>query len=204
MEEKILERLISTYSNLGLPKSIFEFRAKALAQNLTEESQIEEAVKGENDFLKSIQSFGDQRAIGKKGKDGDNKGDEKDTLGGNGNEGTDSELRKLIEQQNALIEGLVKRVNDIDTNSKQKSFDETVNRVAEKLNLRGEMLELAKAKLSPDMDEKAIRNSLGETKKIYISLGANFENENGGKYISEEEVARKEAAEWVKSNEIKE
>ncbi len=202
MKEKILERLTQAYSNLGLPKNILEFRADVLSKTVTEESQIEEAVKGENDFLKAIQAFGDKRASSKKGNDGGNKGDN-DPKKDEPTDG-DSDLKKLIEKQNQLIETLAGRVNELEGSSKKQSFDEKVAKIAKEMDLAGDMLELAKAKLSPDMDETAIRDSLGATKKIFINMGARFEGESGGKYISEEEAARKEAEEWVKANEVKE
>lgn len=197
MKEKILERLTQAYSNLGLSNEILEFRADALSKTITEESQIDDAVKGEGDYFKLIQSFGDKRASAKKGKSDDNKGEDV-------KKGSDvTALQELINKQATLIEDLSKRIDNLDTNNKQKSFDEKVNTIAKEINLSGDMLELAKAKLSPDMDDKAIKESLGATKKIFIQCGAHFENESGGQYLSEEEAARKEASDWVKSNEIK-
>lgn len=204
MKEKIIERLNKAYSNLGLSNDIIEFRADVLSKTLTEESQIDDAVKAEEDFFKLIQSFGDKRAAGKKGNG------KKGNKGENGDETDETKdvndvdgLKKLIENQNKLIETLSNRVNELDGSHKQKSFDELVSKVASEVGLKGDMLDLAKAKLSSDMDETAIRNSLGASKQIFIKCGANFENESNGKFLSEEDAARKNAAEWVKSNEIK-
>ena len=84
--------------------------------------------------------------------------------------------------------------------SNQKSFDEKVAVAAKKVGLKGDLLALAKASLSPDMDSTALENKLGAIKKTLMESGAKLGSEERSSTMTktEEDAARAEAAEWVK------
>lgn len=61
MKVKIFEALKTKYSNLGFTKEVLEGVATQLSAFVTEDSQIETAVAGSENVLKSFQSFADSR-----------------------------------------------------------------------------------------------------------------------------------------------
>ena len=72
--------------------------------------------------------------------------------------------------------------------------------------MKPQMLDLCKGSLSSDMDEKAIRDSLGAAQKKFIELGVKVEEGQQQRTKTEEakeQAERKEAADWVKEHEIK-
>lgn len=61
MKDKILQKLKTKYSNLGLSNDVFEAVATQLATFVTEEQNIDNAVAGSEAMLKSFQSYADSR-----------------------------------------------------------------------------------------------------------------------------------------------
>lgn len=203
MEQKILEGLKKSYSNLGLSDKVFETHAKLLAGFAGEvaedeqEAKVAELVAGAKDMLTAIQSFGDSRASKKNG----NKGGEPTQTDTNKDKhddksGDDSEMMKLLKEMNESLKASNDRIAALEGAKKQQSFDDTVKSVAKELGLTGKYLEYAKALLSDEMDETAIRNSLGKAKKDFVKMGLHVEDDPGSQATADDKMRSEEAA-WV-------
>jgi hypothetical protein len=159
-----------------------------------------------SDMLKTMQSQSDKvRTLEGKVKtlEDKNKGDEHTN-----HDGDDrlDEVLKLLNQQKESSDSLKARIDALEGNGKQKDFDALVAKVGKDLGLDGDLLDLCKARLSSDMDEKAVRDSLGAAKKTLIDKGIKVEEGQQQQTKTEkakEEADRKEAADWVKEHEIK-
>lgn len=198
MKEKILELLKKQYSNLGLSKEVLNSYAEHLSVGLEEgvtDEELENKVKSVDGILKATQVFGDKRENdGKKVAQTQNKSEEepKDNVPEEApswfKEYLDSEKQKRAELEGKLAE--------LQAANSRVDFDTKVGKIAKELNLSGDLLDLAKAKLSSDMDETAIRNSLGETKQIFIKSGA-IREDGGGITLSTDQAAQQEAKDWL-------
>ena len=198
MKEKILKGLKETYSNLGLSEEVLSGYAELVAGSVAEDAddaKVSEVVKNAEGYLKSIQGFKDRSVTDAlKGKD---KGEPKKEPEGD----PSPEMKRildLLEAQTKQNQEMVNRISELEGKSKQTTHDELVGRIASELNLSGDALDLAKAKLSIGMSEKEIRDSLGATKQTLIKLGMSTEG-NPQVIVQEEEAARKEAEDWVKA-----
>ena len=211
MKTKMFDALKKRYSNLGLSDDQFNLVVPMAILGLPDDADAAaiDARASESyisDMLKNMQSQGDKiRTL-----EGQVKKDPKDNKGGEptqptGNDKLDQVL-SLLNQQKEANEALTKRLEALEGAGKQKDFDSTVARIGKELGLKGDLLDLCKAKLSSDMDETAIRDSLGATKKMLIESGVKVEEGQQQRSSTEkakEEAERKEAADWVKEHEIK-
>ena len=211
MKTKMFDALKKRYSNLGLSDDQFNLVVPMAILGLADDAD-DAAIAARasesyiSDMLKNMQSQGDKiRTL-----EGQVKKDPKDNKGGEptqptGNDKLDQVL-SLLNQQKEANEALTKRLEALEGAGKQKDFDSTVARIGKELGLKGDLLDLCKAKLSSDMDETAIRDSLGATKKMLIESGVKVEEGQQQRSSTEkakEEAERKEAADWVKEHEIK-
>lgn len=207
MVEKMLNALKKRYPNLGLSDEIFSSVAPMAIIGLSDDADEAalDARAGESyveSMLKTFQSQIDKVRTGKKNTKGNNKGDEDpDTAG----DGKLDEILSLLNQQRESNEALQKRLAALEGADKAKSFDETVSRIAKELNIPSSVLGLCKAGLSPEMEESAIRDSLGASKKVLVDAGVSFSD--GGVNLKENEALleakRKEASDWVDRHAIK-
>lgn len=209
MVKKMLNALKKRYSNLGLSDEIFSSVAPMAIIGLSDDADEAalDARAGESyveSMLKTFQSQMDKirTDVKKKNTKDDNKGDDdRDTAG----EGKLDEILSLLNQQRESNEALQKRLAALEGADKAKSFDETVSRIAKELNIPSSVLGLCKAGLSPEMEESAIRDSLGASKKVLVDAGVSFSD--GGVNLNEKEAVleakRKEASDWVERNAIK-
>ena len=201
MKEKILKGLKETYSNLGLSEEVLSGYAELVAVGVpadADEAKVSEVVKGAEGYLKTIQGFKD-RSVTDALKDKNKGGKETKTVEEPEPSDEMKRVLDLLEAQSKANQEMATRITELEGKSKQTTHDELVGRIAGELNLSGDALDLAKAKLSIGMSEKEIRDSLGATKQTLIKLGMSSEGGTPQVLVQEEEAARKEAEEWVKA-----
>lgn len=211
MVKKMIEALKKRYSNLGLSEEQLKLVAPMAILGLADDAD-EAAIDARasesyvSDMLKNMQSQADKiRSLEKNPKDKpapkDNKGDEPT----NHDDGKLDEVLNLLKQQKEENDALKTRLDSLEGKGKQQDFDATVARIGKELGLNGDVLDLCKARLSSDMDEKTIRDSLGAAKKTLIDNGVKVEEgqQTPAYRAAKEEAERKEAADWVKEHEIK-
>lgn len=207
MVKKMIEALKKRYSNLGLSEEMIAKVAPMAILGLAadaDEAAIDARASESyiSDMLKTMQSQSDKvRTLEGKVKtlEDKNKGDEP----------TDPALKQvldLLKEQKAANAAMQTRLDALEGKGKQNDFDALVAKVGNELGLDGDLLDLCKARLSSDMDEKAVRDSLGAAKKTLIDKGIKVEEGQQQQTKTEkakEEADRKEAADWVKKHEIK-
>lgn len=207
MVKKMIDALKKRYSNLGLTDEVFEKVAPMAVVGLAddaEESVIESRASEVyvSDMLKMMQSQFDRvRTEASKSKKPEvNKGD--DTNPG-GNDSKMDEILGLLKSQKESNEAMQKRLEALEGENKSKSFNELVAKSAKELNVPANLLGLFKSGLSPDMDEKAIKDAMGATKKALIDNGVQFaEAQRVGSKAAQTEAERKEASDWVEQHKI--
>lgn len=219
MKEKMAKFLKELYSDLGLPenvlKSVANFAIIGLKDDASDDEiksrAQEESVKS---MLQDFQAHADKRATdATKAAEKKNKKDVKKPGEGEGNDDHDDDddddktpkwVKELMEQNQQTIKTLTEKIEALENTNKAKSFDDLVSTVAKELGLSGAVLDLCKASLSTDMDETAIRNKLGEAKKVLLDSGAQIAGTGTKETQTEaakEEQARKDADEWVTQQE---
>lgn len=210
MVKKMIEALKKRYSNLGLSEEQLNLVAPMAILGLPENAD-EAAIDARasesyiSDMLKNMQSQADKiRTLEKRPKDEpkpSNKGDEPT----NPADSKLDQVLQLLNQQKEASDAMKARLDALENKGKQETFDATVTRIGKELGLNGDMLDLCKARLSSDMDEKAIRDSLGAAKKTLIDNGVKVEEgqQSSASRTAKEEAERKEAVDWVKEHEIK-
>lgn len=209
MDKKILEGLKKTYSNLGLPESVLSAHAKLLsgfipadASDEDKEKKVNELVEGAKEHLTAIQSFGDARAAGKnkgvKGKPNKQNTDDTTDDGDddNGGSGNDSESMKLLKQILDNQKKYEERIATLENNNTKKDRDALVAGIAKELGLPETYLKYAKATLTDDMDEKALRDALGKAKKDFSAMGLHDDDDPATK-ANKEAAMRKEEETWL-------
>lgn len=204
----MIEALKKRYSNLGLSEEQLKLVAPMAILGLSDDAD-EAAIDARasesyvSDMLKNMQSQADKiRTLEKKPKD-------EPKPGNKGEETTDPALKEvlaLLKEQKEANTAMQSRLDALEGKGKQKDFDALVASVGKELGLDGDLLDLCKKGLSSDMDEKAVRDSLGAAKKTLIEKGIKVEEGQQQRTSTEkakEEADRKEAADWVKEHEIK-
>ena len=204
LKEKVTNRLKEQYSNLGFPQDVLTSVVGVAVIGLPEEAAddvIAERIKSVEPMLKSFQSNTDKRVSeAKKAAEESFKGEksqeEKPVDKSNEEPGWFRAYREKQEQEKSELQA---RIDELVGESKQKSFDDRVAIAAKKVGLKGELLVLAKASLSPDMDASALENKLGAIKKTLMESGAKLGSEERTLSMTktEEDVARAEAKKWV-------
>ncbi len=205
LKEKVTNRLKEQYSNLGFPQDVLTSVVGVAVIGLPEDATddvIAERVKSVEPMLKSFQSNVDKRVSeAKKAAEEIAKGgksqEEKPVDNPNGEPEWFKVYREKSEQEKKELQ---EKIDRLVGESNQKSFDEKVAVAAKKVGLKGDLLALAKASLSPDMDSTALENKLGAIKKTLMESGAKLGSEERSSTMTktEEDAARAEAAEWVK------
>lgn len=205
LKEKVTNRLKEQYSNLGFPQDVLTSVVGVAVIGLPEDATddvIAERVKSVEPMLKSFQSNVDKRVSeAKKAAEETAKGgksqEEKPVDNANGEPEWFKVYREKSEQEKKELQ---EKIDRLVGESNQKSFDEKVAVAAKKVGLKGDLLALAKASLSPDMDSTVLENKLGAIKKTLMESGAKLGSEERSSTMTktEEDAARAEAAEWVK------
>lgn len=211
MKTKILEGLKKSYSNLGLSDKVLETQAALLAgfipaelSDEEKETKVADLVKGAKEQLVAIQSFGDQRANKNKGgkqktePEPNDEPDDDENNGGKNKPGNDSETAKLLKQilENQKTYG--ERLSTLESKGNKKTRDELIAGIAKELGLTDNYLVYAKATLSDEMDETAIRNALGKAKKDFVKMGLRTDDDPAAE-ATKEEAMRKEEEKWLDS-----
>lgn len=205
MKSKILEQLTAVNGQYNLPKDVLEQIADIAPKDIKEEN-IASWVESMKPSLAIMQSYADKRVTsfqkdvetlkrqleeGKKNPEGDLE----KRLGEKA-----AELSKTLDEK---LAGYEKKLADMlsmqrqfEEGKKNEDFNKIVERVAEEIGFTDkELLELAKATLTPDMDEKKINENLSSKKKLFIDKQL-MEVEGG--LATNEEAMRKRADDWVK------
>ena len=194
------QRLKESYSHLGLPESVLNSVAKVaiigLAEDVSDEdfdarvsdSSIEEMLKG-------FQSHAD-RVRGKKVKDVKNKDVEVDDPE---DDDAPAWFKSYVDKSEADRKSLLDKITALEGAESAKKFDSLVSSIASELGLSSSMLDLVRPGLSSDMDETAIRNKLGATKKALIENGVKFEEKVDPSDTSREASYREDARAWCKA-----
>lgn len=203
LKEKMANKLKELYSNLGFSQDVLATVSASAIVGLADDADdaaIEARAKGFEAMLKAFQSNTEKRvteAVAKAGKD--NKGGQEQKT--QTVEGEPEWFKAYRESQEAERKALQDKINALEGTNRTKSFDELVAKHAKELGLSGSLLELAKAGLSADMDENAVKNALGQAKKTLMEAGAKIGSEERTAQMSktEEEKMRADAAAWVKA-----
>lgn len=211
MVKKMTEALKKRYSNLGLSDEQLAKIAPIAILGLADDAD-EAAIDARasesyiSDMLKEMQSQADKiRTLEKKVKD-DPKGNKG---GGSTQDGSDDKLTEvlnLLKEQKDQNDALKTRLDALEGQGKQKDFESRVAQIGKELGLKGDLLDLCKAKLSSNMDDKAIRDTLGAAKKTLVDSGVTVEDggfQNRDTEKAREEADRKEASDWVKEHQVK-
>ena len=210
MIEKMTSALKKRYSNLGLTDEMFSKVAPMAVLGMAadaDEAAIEARASESyiSDMLKTMQSQADkirtlEAQAGKKNPKDNKGGDEpKDEP-----KGEMKEILALLREQKESNNALQARLDALETAGKTKSFEEKVAIVAKELNVSGSILDLLKSGLSSDMDETAIRDTMGAKKKILVDAGVVFSDaQQMQTEQAQTEAEKKEASDWVKQHEIK-
>lgn len=205
MKERILALMKEQYKHLGLPTEILEFQSGLLAGQVSDESEIADKVSALSDIFGVLQSAIDKRAneaVDTYKKKNPPKGED----GGEKGEGVSEELMQQIAELSKKVESLSGFKTEIDTlkesvniakkNQRLAERNELIAKIAEDLGLDAELTELAKLRLTDDMDDEAIDKSMCESKKLFLSKGLVAED---GKITDREAALKQEADNWVSS-----
>lgn len=206
MDKKIFESLKKTYSNLGLPENVLKNHAKLLsgfiANDLSDEDKekkVQELVDGAKEQLTAIQSFGDSRANGKnKGGSGSKTEPEPDkslTEPDKPND-DDSESMKMLKQILENQKKYEERIATLENNNTKKDRDALIAGIAKELGLPEQVLKYAKVDITDEMDETALRDTLGKAKKDFAAMGFHSEDDPGTKATKDAKI-RKDEETWL-------
>ena len=203
LKEKMANKLKELYSNLGFSQEVLVSVSESAIVGLADDADdaaIEARAKGFEGMLKAFQSNTEKRvtdAVTKAKGDGNKGGDgHTQTV-----EGEPEWFKTYRESQEAELKALKDQLDKVEGAGRQKSFDDMVAKHAKTLGLSGDLLDMAKATLSADMDEDAIMNALGKAKKTLMEAGARVGSEERTTQMTktEEEKMRADAADWVKA-----
>ena len=178
MKTKMFDALKKRYSNLGLSddqiRLVVPMAVLGLADDADEASIDARASESYiSDMLKNMQSQADKiRTLEGNSKPEPPKGNKGGEQTQHADDDKLSQMLSLLQQQKEANEAMAKRLDALEGAGKQKDFESTVSKVAKEIGMKPQMLDLCKGSLSSDMDEKAIRDSLGAAQKKFIELGA--------------------------------
>ena len=194
------QRLKESYSHLGLPESVLNSVAKVAIIGLAEDVSDEDfdaRVKDSSieEMLKGFQSHAD-RVRGKKVKDVKNKDVDVDEPE---DDDAPAWFKSYVDKSEADRKSLLDKITALEGAESAKKFDSLVSSIASELGLSSSMLDLVRPGLSSDMDETAIRNKLGATKKALIENGVKFEEKVDPSDTSREASYREDARAWCKA-----
>ena len=194
------QRLKESYSHLGLPESVLNSVAKVAIIGLAEDVSDEDFDARVNDssieeMLKGFQSHAD-RVRGKKVKDVKNKDVEVDDPE---DDDAPAWFKSYVDKSEADRKSLLDKITALEGAESAKKFDSLVSSIGSELGLSSSMLDLVRPGLSSDMDETAIRNKLGATKKALIENGVKFEEKVDPSDTSREASYREDARAWCKA-----
>ena len=194
------QRLKESYSHLGLPESVLNSVAKVAIIGLAEDVSDEDfdaRVKDSSieEMLKGFQSHADRVRGGKKVKEVKNKDVEVDDP----EDDAPAWFKSYVDKSEADRKSLLDKIAALEGAESAKKFDSMVSSIASELGLSSSMLDLVRPGLSSDMDETAIRNKLGATKKALIENGVKFEEKVDPSDTSREASYREDARAWCKA-----
>lgn len=195
------QRLKESYSHLGLPESVLNSVAKVAIIGLAEDVSDEDfdaRVKDSSieEMLKGFQSHADRVRGGKKVKEVKNKDVEVDDPE---DDDAPAWFKSYVDKSEADRKSLLDKITALEGAESAKKFDSLVSSIASELGLSSSMLDLVRPGLSSDMDETAIRNKLGATKKALIENGVKFEEKVDPSDTSREASYREDARAWCKA-----
>ena len=204
LKEKMANKLKELYSNLGFSQDVLVTVSESAIVGLAEDADdaaIEARAKGFEGMLKAFQSNTEKRVTEAVAKAGEK------NKGGQGAqttqtvEGEPEWFKTYRKSQEAERKALQDKLDKMESANKTKDFDELVKKHAKALGLSGDLLEMAKAGLSADSDEDAIKNALGKAKKTLMEAGAKIGSDERTTQMSKsaEDKARADAAAWVKA-----
>ena len=194
------QRLKESYSHLGLPESVLNSVAKVAIIGLAEDVSDEDfdaRVKDSSieEMLKGFQSHADRVRGGKKVKEVKNKDVEVDDQ----EDDAPAWFKSYVDKSEADRKSLLDKITALEGAESAKKFDSLVSSIGSELGLSSSMLDLVRPGLSSDMDETAIRNKLGATKKALIENGVKFEEKVDPSDTSREASYREDARAWCKA-----
>lgn len=208
MKEKILAVLKTKYSNLGFDAKALDGVAASLAESVTDESQIETAVRGVEPILKFFQADFDRKRTEYNALKGqyDELKAKADTSSANGggqgrkNVTDDDELAwfKAYKQQHEERYNAIKAEND--TLKSEKAKTERSNLITAKAKELGipEWRMKEGFVIGDDADEKTIGEYLASVQKNLVTAG--LEGKSSGFPISTPEAKGKELAKaWAET-----
>lgn len=206
MVNKMFEALKKRNSNLGLSDEVLKQVASVAVIGLADDAD-ETAIEARasesriSDMLKTLQSqFDKVRTDAVKGAKKDNKGVDEPRDGSD--EKLDEILAALKNQRDANKQ-LQERLDALEGGRKEEKFNSLVEGVMKELKIPASLSDLCKKGLSADMDEKAVRDALGATKKVLADSGVKMEE---GISITSKgaqtEAEKQEADAWVQEHKV--
>jgi hypothetical protein len=199
MLKRMTQRLKESYSHLGLPESVLNSVAKVAIIGLSDDVSDEDfdarvADASISEMLKGFQSHAD-RVRGKKVKDVKNKDVDVDEP----DDDAPAWFKSYVEKSETDRKSLLDKIAALEGAESAKKFDSLVSSIGSELGLSSSMLDLVRPGLSSDMDETAIRNKLGATKKALIENGVKFEEKVDPNDVSRDASYREDARAWCKA-----
>lgn len=190
---------------MGLNDAIFEQVAGIAIVGLAEdadEAAITEKAKTFEGMLKAFQSETDRRVTEAAKKAGNKGGDKKDPDPEDKKDEKPAWLQEILDAQKQETDALKAKIEALEGANTKKAFDAMVDGIVKELHLDKlpeVQLDLVKKGLSSDMDETAVRDSLGKIAKSYVDAGFKL-TEQSSTAVTDDEALEKEAQAWVDQN----
>lgn len=180
MKEKILAALVAVNGQYNLSKEYLE-KIALTAPKFESEDEISSWVDSQKPMMAIMQSYADNRVSSMKKELDELKKSSPEPPKDNDLDKRlgifEEKLTKSIEEKlNALQsknDELTKQLGDYQSASRVAEFDKVKKRVAKELGISDEALKFAEGRLTSDMDEAKINESLSKFKTEMIALGLN-------------------------------
>lgn len=206
MVNKMFDALKKRNSNLGLSDEVLKQVASVAVIGLSDDAD-EVAIEARasesriSDMLKTLQSqFDKVRTEAAKSTKDNNKGVDEPGAGQNGK--LDEILAALKDQKDANKQ-LQDRLSALEGGRKEEKFNSLVDGIMKELKIPASLSDLCKKGLSADMDEQAVRDALGATKKTLSDSGVKMDDGIPlGNRGAQTEAEREEAKNWVQEHKV--
>lgn len=190
---------------MGLNDAIFEQVAGIAIVGLADDADdatIADKAKSLGGMLKAFQSETDRRVTEAAKKAGNKGGNNVDPDPNGKKDEKPAWLQEILDAQKAETDALKAKIEALEGVNTKKAFDVMVDGIVKELHLDKLpeiQLGLAKKGLSPDMDETAVRDTLGAIAKSYVDSGFKLDEKSKVSTTSDEDLLKEEQA-WVDKN----
>lgn len=181
MKDKVLQQLKTKYSKLGLSDKVLDKMADTIVAKITEESEIETAVAGVEDLLKTFQSDSDKRVTDAVSKAKTTKQDPKTETDGDKPAGDgDAAAQAIAAVVQQAVAPLVAKIQALESGNTSKSRREVLESKLKDAN------QTVKTKILKDFDRMSFKDDaefdayIAETETDLGELSKSFTETNLG------------------------